>query len=787
MKHFLFLAALLCCGCQHAKRVSDAHTDTNAPLVFNVSFPATARSEPATGRLLLFFSTKSDEPRRSMNWFDFDPVYAIDLTNAAPGSNIEIKAGRFRGPAALAYPKPLADLPPGAYNVQALLDLDRTERDWNTGPGNLYSASVPCVLKESNGGTYDLELSNVVQPGQPPATNEWVDLFEIKSKKLSAFHGRDIFLRAGIVLPPDYHKTNQRFPVVYQVPGFSGRHTSAWGFIGSARGKRWKNGEDPVKALLVTLDPDVPLGHSVFANSDNNGPVGDALVEEFIPALEAHYRVIAEPAARVVTGHSSGGWSSLWLQIAYPDFFGGCWSTAPDPVDFRHFQTVNIYEDRNGHWSPDGHPRALARNQHEVLQTFARFNHWEYVTGLGGQLDSFNAVFSERGADGRPREIMNKLSGAIDRSVAESWKRYDIRLILEQNWPTLGTKLKGKLHVICADWDNFYLDPAGRDLAEFLDRTDHGGYVQFAPGDHGTMNTEELRNRIRQEIAQNFQKFSEGGGAEELFVAAAFTPTNSFTEGIEGPACDRNGNVFAVNFAQQQTIGRTDPSGATEVFVTLPGESVGNGIVFNRQGTMFVADYTGHNVLRIEPDSRRIEVFAHNDRMNQPNDLAIAPDETLYASDPNWKTGAGQIWRIDTNGQTKLLATNLGTSNGIEVSPDGQTLYANESVQRNIWAWTITAEKTLTNKRLIRQFPDFGFDGMRCDIDGNLYITRHGKGTVVKMSPSGEILREIDVLGSKPSNLCFGGPDGRTVYVTEVEHRRLVRFRADRPGLAWRR
>jgi gluconolactonase len=275
--------------------------------------------------------------------------------------------------------------------------------------------------------------------------------------------------------------------------------------------------------------------------------------------------------------------------------------------------------------------------------------------------------------------------------------------------------------------------------------------------------------------------------ADVLFKAEPFTPENSFTEGIEGPNCDRAGNIFAVNFAKQQTIGRTTPDGKSDIFVTLPGNSVGNGIVFNRRGEMFVADYVGHNVLKIDPKTRRIDVFAQNDQLNQPNDLAIASDGTLFASDPNWKAGTGQLWRIDRNGKTTLLAKDLGTSNGIEVSPDGKTLYVNESVQRNVWAWKINKDKSISDKKLIRQFPDFGFDGMRCDVDGNLYITRHSKGTVVKMTPGGEILKEIDVLGRKPSNLCFGGSDGRTIYVTEVEHRRLVRFRVDKPGLAWKR
>ncbi|MFL2903990.1 MAG: SMP-30/gluconolactonase/LRE family protein [Limisphaerales bacterium] len=274
---------------------------------------------------------------------------------------------------------------------------------------------------------------------------------------------------------------------------------------------------------------------------------------------------------------------------------------------------------------------------------------------------------------------------------------------------------------------------------------------------------------------------------EKLYLATPLTATNSFTAGIEGPACDRAGNIFAVNFAQQQTIGRTTPAGQSEVFVTLPNDSVGNGIRFDRAGRMYVADYVGHNVLRIDPGTRAVEVLAHEPKMNQPNDLAIAPNGTLYASDPNWGAKTGQLWRIDPDGTTTRLATDMGTTNGVEVSPDGKRLYVNESVQRNVWVFDIQPDGGVANKRLLRQFPDHGFDGMRCDAAGNLYITRYGKGTVVVLSPAGQVLREIDVLGARPSNLCFGGLDGRTVYVTEVEHRRLVQFRVETPGAAWTR
>ena len=275
------------------------------------------------------------------------------------------------------------------------------------------------------------------------------------------------------------------------------------------------------------------------------------------------------------------------------------------------------------------------------------------------------------------------------------------------------------------------------------------------------------------------------GDKEKLFVATPLV--GGFTAGIEGPNCDKDGNIYVVNFQKEQTIGKVTPAGKAEVFVTLPGKSTGNGIVIDRQGFMYVADYAVHNVLQIDIKTKEITVYAHEPKMNQPNDLAIAPDGTLYASDPNWGKDTGQVWRIDTKGKVTLVAPNMGTTNGIEVSPDGKTLYVNESVQRNIWAFPIMEGGSLGDKKLLQKFDDHGFDGMRCDVAGNLYVTRYGKGTVAVVSPKGEVLREIDVLGKMPSNLCFGGPDGKTVYVTEVEHRRLVQFRVDQPGLAWKR
>ena len=272
---------------------------------------------------------------------------------------------------------------------------------------------------------------------------------------------------------------------------------------------------------------------------------------------------------------------------------------------------------------------------------------------------------------------------------------------------------------------------------------------------------------------------------EELFVAQEFTPVNGFTSGIEGPACDANGNLYAVNFARQHTIGKVTPDGTASVFVELPTGSIGNGIRFDSKGFMFIADYTNHNVLKVDMATREISVHAHEPTMNQPNDIAIGANDIIYASDPNWAESTGQIWRVDTNGKITLLEPDMGTTNGIEVSPDEKVLYVNESAQRNIWAYDLSPEGEISNKRLLIQFPDFNMDGMRCDIEGNLYVTRHGKGTVAKLSPAGEVLLEVQLTGKLCSNLAFGGPDGRTCYVTMADRGNVEVFRVDLPGRSW--
>ena len=260
------------------------------------------------------------------------------------------------------------------------------------------------------------------------------------------------------------------------------------------------------------------------------------------------------------------------------------------------------------------------------------------------------------------------------------------------------------------------------------------------------------------------------------FEVKDLTAEGLFTAGIEGPATDAHGNIYAVNFEQKGTIGKVTPDGNANLFIQLPEGSTGNGIRFNSKGEMLIADYTGHNILKVNMYTNEISVFAHEENMNQPNDITITKDDYLYASDPNWAEGTGNLWLITPHGDVILLEANMGTTNGIEVSPDGKRLYVNESRQLNLWVYDIAEDKSISNKQLFYKFEGYGLDGMRCDAKGNLYVTRHEKGTVAILSPDGELLREVNVTGTKPSNITFYK---NTAYVTLQDRGCIATFKCD--------
>ena len=262
-----------------------------------------------------------------------------------------------------------------------------------------------------------------------------------------------------------------------------------------------------------------------------------------------------------------------------------------------------------------------------------------------------------------------------------------------------------------------------------------------------------------------------------------FTKEGLFTAGIEGPAVDADNNLFAVNFEKEGTIGIVDMQGNASLFLTLPNGSIGNGIRFDKEGNMYIADYVNHNVLLIKKGTKEVSTYAHHPDLNQPNDLAIAPNGILYASDPNWKESTGKLWKVTKKG-FELMEAEMGTTNGIEVSPDGKHLYVNESVQRNIWVFDIDQTGDLHQKRLFYSFDDFGMDGMRCDNRGNLYVCRYDAGKVVVINPEGKIIREIGLKGKKPTNIAFGGKDGKQCFVTLQDRGCFETFMAAHPGRA---
>ncbi len=311
-------------------------------------------------------------------------------------------------------------------------------------------------------------------------------------------------MQAAVILPQGFDpNTDRKYPALYWIGGFGSDHTGA-----RRRQRLWDGTGHADRIVRVVLSASCYGGHHVFADSANNGPVGRALVEELIGHIEATYPLISAPTARFVAGHSSGGWASLWLQITYPEVFGGVWSLAPDPIDFRGFQNIDLYKPGvNVYVDGDGQRRPLARQGEQVMIWYETFGRMEAVLGEGGQLRSFDWVFSPRGEDGLPRRLFDPETGAVDPVIARAWRRYDIRLILEDNWATLAPKLAGKLHIIAGEFDTFYLEGPVISLKAWLEEVGSDADVQIVAGaDHGSFVTLDLWRRIDGELLAIFDR-----------------------------------------------------------------------------------------------------------------------------------------------------------------------------------------------------------------------------------------------------------------------------------------
>ena len=413
---------------------------------------------PFTGRVYLAVTDGSGgDPLAAMtSWTQPVKLFATDAMAVSPGEVVRFGRG------VESWPVALEDLEPGFYRVQAVVRRSENVPSPGSAPGDRYSDPKTIeVGAPDQGGAIVLTVNREI-PEIEKQDGKRLKRVSVRSEMLSAFWGWDFDVNATVVLPAGYEDDPDRsWPVVYYVPGFGGTGDQVSRYMQIIEG-------DP-GAILIGLDPTNKYGHSVFADSENCGPWGAALVKEVIPGIEAMFRCDTSGEHRYVTGISSGGWSSLWLQVTYPETFAGCWSHVPDPVDFADFQSIDLYDaGSNMYRDAEGERRPLMRSRGQVILYYEDFVGREDILAPGGQIGSFEAVFGPRGDDGEPVKLFDRETGEIDSEIARSWEPYDIHKVLRENWDELAPRLDGKLRVYGGGTDNFYLEGSVARLAETM-------------------------------------------------------------------------------------------------------------------------------------------------------------------------------------------------------------------------------------------------------------------------------------------------------------------------------
>ena len=521
-----------------------------ADVRFKVTLPA-SHHEAVTGRIFIIVSSAdTPEPRLQVGfWRSHVEMLGRDVQDLQPGQYGLIDA------LTMGYPlRSIRELPAGDYYVQAVLNvytrfqrqdghtiwahMDQWEgQQFNKSPGNLYSNVRRFHLDPVSGYEIQLSLDKTIPPIQIPPDTSYVKHLKFESKLLSQFWGHPMYIGATVLLPEGYDAHPQaHYPVLYEQGHFGLRPPLGFSeeissgepvpqregrLSGQALYKRWTGPNFP-RMIVVTFQHPTPYFDDSYAvNSVNNGPYGDAIMNELIPYIEEHFRIIRQPYARLLSGGSTGGWESLALQVLHPDFFGGTWTFYPDPVDFTRYQMVDIYDDVNAFLAPGYDPpipeRPMERtSEGQVDVTMRQMSQLEEVLGSHGrsgqQFEAWEAVYGPVGPDGYPKPLWDKLSGRIDHQVALYMRdhEYDLRYYLEQNWARIGQELVGKIHVYCGDMDNFYLNLAVYRLEDFMRRTSNPAYSgSFEYGrpmkGHGwtPLNQAELLNAMATYIGQH--------------------------------------------------------------------------------------------------------------------------------------------------------------------------------------------------------------------------------------------------------------------------------------------
>jgi hypothetical protein len=458
-----------------------------------IAFSKEARAEAVTGMVYVAISRDNQRSPIEQAAPTGAPLFSRFVEGLAPGVPAAITA-EDRG-----HPLPsLRDLPAGDYWMQPFVNVytrfpradgktvwlhnDQWEgQNWKRSPGNLLGDPVKVTFDPKSPAPIRLVANKAIPPIQPPPDTDMVKRIRIQSAILTKWWGQPIFLGATVLLPRAYDKHPAiRYPVNYSQDHFSLAAPGGFG-RGGDFDRLWLADDTP-RFIYVTLQHPSPYyDDSYGVNSENNGPYGDAIIKELVPAVEEKFRTIKEPWARMLSGGSTGGWIAAAHQVLYPDFYGGSFASCPDPVTFAYHQIVDIYRDPNAYSIDKGWmkvERPSERRPDGNIQSMMKDENWyELVVGdksrSGGQWDIWEATFSPAGPDGYPRRIWNKTTGEIDKAVAEQWKKYDLLQILQTNWATLGPKIANKLHVFVGDMDSYYLNDAVENLNEFLSKADN--------------------------------------------------------------------------------------------------------------------------------------------------------------------------------------------------------------------------------------------------------------------------------------------------------------------------
>ncbi|MGE5361972.1 MAG: alpha/beta hydrolase-fold protein, partial [Bacteroidales bacterium] len=499
-----------------------------------ITVPASAHSQPITGRVYFMLSrTKEREPRQQIGRTGA-PFFGRDVEALKPGQAAVIDESDLGTPV-----ESLRDIPAGDYFVQAMVNVysefrradghvlwmhdDQWEgQQWPRSPGNLYSDVQQVHIDPAKGGVITLSASNVIPPVVVPPDTQYVKRFKFQSPSLTKFWGRPIYLGAVVLLPRDYDKETIRYPVQYAQGHFSLGAPLGFAPDRATSDARYNIAQDWFKddfprMIVVTFQHPTPYFDDSYAvNSVNVGPYGDAIMSELIPEVEKRFRVIREPYARVLSGGSTGGWESLALQILHPDFFGGTWSSCPDSVTFTDVEGINVYKDTNAFYKQSEWRRVPTVNSREVdgqiRQTSEQRNHFELVNGTKGrsgeQLDIWSAVFGPIGKDGYFEPLFDKRTGEMHTSVAQYWKEnYDLLYYLQRNWATVGPKIVDKIHVYTGTADTYLLNNSTRQLQEWMKTTKdphYEGYFLYGDGKphcwSGPVNAGERLKEMAQSI-----------------------------------------------------------------------------------------------------------------------------------------------------------------------------------------------------------------------------------------------------------------------------------------------